>query len=69
MGKKPMKKKNSIGELLPNEGRHSEAVKPPHELPTAGSLQRITSKATLLLMLSILVVSFAVYYNALKLAN
>ena len=65
MGKASRKKKVSIKEALVNQGRHKKESKPSQESPSKGSLQKTTLIISFIPVLIILLVSFAVYFNAL----
>lgn len=65
MGKASKGKKGSINEALVNRGKSEKALKSSQESPSKGSLQKATSIITLIPILIILFVSFAVYFNAL----
>ncbi len=66
MCKRSRKKKGSIGEALVDRGRHEKEFNPPQESPPQVSLQKTTSISTLLPIVILLLVSFAVYFNALS---
>ena len=65
MGKASKRKESPIGEVLAGGDRHPEALPPPDELQRGNALQGIAPKTAAFLVLSILVVCFIVYFNAL----
>ena len=65
VGKASREKRGSINEALVNQGRHKKELNPSLDSPSKGSLQKTSSKAAFLLMLVIILVSFAVYFNTL----
>lgn len=64
MGKASRKKKGSTNEALGNRGKLGKTVKPSQESPLKGGLQKTTSIIAFIPILIILLVSFAVYFNA-----
>ena len=65
VGKASRKKRCSLYEVLGNQGRHEEELKPSQESPSKVGLQKTVSIITLIPILILFLVSFAVYFNAL----
>lgn len=61
VGKTSKKKKGTTNEVLGNQDRHQKELKPSQESPSTSSLQK-----TFIPILILLLVSFAVYFNALS---
>ena len=65
VGKAARKKNVSIHKALGNEGSYEKELKPSQESALKGSLQETTSIITVIPILILLLVSFAVYFSAL----
>jgi len=65
MGKASKKEKGSKDRVLVNQGRREKVFKPSQESASKGSLQKTSVRATFIPILILLLVAFAVYFNAL----
>ena len=65
MGKASRRKKVSINAVLGNQGRHEKEVEPSQKSPSKVGLQKTTSIINFIPIFILLLVSFAVYFNAL----
>jgi tetratricopeptide (TPR) repeat protein len=65
VGKASRKKKVSTNGALSNQGRHEKESKPSQKSPSKGTLQKTTSIIAFIPILIIVIVSCAVYFNAL----
>jgi len=65
MGKASRSKKVSINEVLGDKGRHEKKLKPPQESPSKVDLQKTSSIMKIRPIMVVLLVAFAVYFNAL----
>jgi protein O-mannosyl-transferase len=65
VGKGSRKKKGSINEVLDNQSRHERELEPSQQSPSKVGLQKTTLIIKFIPILILLLVSFAVYFNAL----
>ena len=66
MGKASRKKRDSTNEVLGYQGKHEKELKPSQKTPLKAGLQKTPSTIKFVPIVILLLVSFAVYFNALS---